>query len=76
MKIRSDHCTKAGAENLARRIQAYWAGQGYAVHTRVVLTAKKSGMQPAMYGVRSTLVHGLPNGKRAKSVKIALRRAA
>lgn len=59
-----DHSTGPGAEQLARRIERFWAERGRAVQCQVVLALKQHcepQVSARVYGVRSDLIMGLPN---------------
>ncbi len=54
-----DHCSKSGADALAKRIKEYWARErGAKVKTVVMLAVGHA--EPPIYGVRSDLVDGRP----------------
>lgn len=59
-----DYSTKAGAEQLATRIQRYWHERGH--RTVVVETFVVPGTKNRCYGVRSNLVNGLPPARRER----------
>lgn len=55
-----DWCTHAGAQELARRITAYWRKKGYTSVLTSVEYRVKGSSDGEIYGVRSNLVDGMP----------------
>jgi hypothetical protein len=55
-----DACTKAGADRIAKKIEAYWAARGRPVQTRIWNVGFVSATRCARHDVRSDMVNGLP----------------
>ena len=64
--IGPDHCTKSGAETLAKRIGDYWRMKGRqepVMRVEPFVAARKGRTEvPSWYGIRSDMVNGLPLG--------------
>jgi len=56
----SDYCSKAGAEALKEKLEAYWRERGF----EVMIVIRDAGFHPSIragrFDVRSDLVNGLP----------------
>ena len=50
-----DPMSKHGAEALAHRIQAYWAGKGVCVSPQIIKEPDATGRREYMYVVRSDI---------------------
>lgn len=59
-KRQRDWCTQTGAEDLALAIQEHWAARGHKVTTRVIAVITSEQATRSIYGVRSSLIDGLP----------------
>jgi len=53
-------CSLAGAELIADQVQAYWAARGHKVNCSVYQVSRQTRRGPAIYGVKSDMVGGLP----------------
>jgi hypothetical protein len=64
-----DHCSRDGAVELKRKIEAYWAERG----CEVMIVLHNVGFHPAIraarFDVRSDMINGMPRPKRAAPVK-------
>lgn len=60
-----DHCSRNGAAELKRKIEAYWAERGH----DVMIVLHNVGFHPAIraarFDVRSDMINGMPRPKRA-----------
>jgi hypothetical protein len=58
----TDTLSRYAAEQLALRIQRYWADRGYIVFARTELVVGPHGQSCCAYAVRSDMVNGFPRG--------------
>lgn len=58
-----DHCTEAGAQRLAKRIERYWKAHGHVVRCKTVDAGFAPAMRSARVDLRSDMVNGWPKGK-------------
>jgi hypothetical protein len=59
-----NNLSRSGANELARRLQVYWAERGYIVETRVKIVRDLNG--DLAYTVESDMVNGRPRRKANK----------
>jgi hypothetical protein len=58
--IGADHCTRSGAEALAKRFEDYWAARGVEVRTKLGYTVArtKGGSEPIWFSPRAQRCDG------------------
>jgi hypothetical protein len=59
--MKSDYCTRDGAERLKAQIEAYWAERGLDVKINLVQAGFLPSMRSARTDVRSNMINGVPN---------------
>lgn len=58
----TDLCSRSGAAELKRRIEAYWAERGAAVEVELREAGFSAAMRSCRYDVRSVMRNGFPPG--------------
>lgn len=62
----SETCTREGAIETAKRIEAFWAARGKIVNVRVVNMGFSHATRGSRYELRTDMVDGLPNPNAVK----------
>lgn len=60
-----DHCSREGAAELKRKIEAYWAERGYDVMIVLHNVGFHAAIRAARFDVRSDMINGMPRPKKA-----------
>lgn len=55
-----DFCTRAGAQHLKSKIEAYWLERGHKVSVQLHNVGFHPAIRAARYDVRSDMVNGMP----------------
>ncbi len=58
--MKSDYCTREGAERLKAQIEAYWSDRGKDVRINLVQAGFLPSMRSARTDVRSNMINGVP----------------
>lgn len=61
----ADHCSREGATELKKKIEAYWRDRGFDVMVVLHNVGFHAAIRAARYDVRSDMVNGLPRRRPA-----------
>lgn len=63
----SDFCSRAGAQSLKAKIEAYWAERGHKVQVMLHNVGFHPAIRAARFDVRSDMINGMPRSASGKT---------